>query len=244
MHNARQYLVSHLIPLAWGCCAALSLVTAAYAGRPLATDDAAVADPGSCQVEGWVEHSKESRSVVVSPACGVIAGVEIGGEYVKLHPADPVRAEAGLAVKWVPDGWRMSTSLGDVQWGAKLSSGHVRPSDGGWQVTETAAAVLATLEASEQWSFHGNLGMARDRDAEASIGFVNVAAQWTPSSKWLLFAESSFNDQSDLWGKPTHTVGARYWVLEDKLGMDLTSSHQSGSSTVWSLGVGWYGLFK
>jgi len=53
----------------------------AFAGRPLATDDAAVVEDGACQLESWVERARDSRSAWVNAGCNPLGGTEfsLGG---------------------------------------------------------------------------------------------------------------------------------------------------------------------
>jgi len=222
----------------------LSILNLTYAGRPLSTDDAGVADAGTCQLESWLERQDSQHAWVTSPACGVVKGLEIGAEYVRPEHRGTVRAEAGLALKWVPDAWQVSTPWGDLGLGLKLSSGHVKPTGGGWQTSDSTVAVLASLLASDAVSVHVNTGVTRDRASQINGTLLNVAAVWTPNVPWLLFVETQASSHTDVFGKPVTSTGLRYWLVPDQLGLDLTASHQSDSATRWTLGVGWYGLFK
>jgi hypothetical protein len=225
-------------------CLLLCAGHTAHAGRPLSTDDAGVADAGTCQLESWIERQDSEHIWVTSPACGLLPGLELGAEYVHPENREDIHAEAGLALKWVPESWQFNTPWGDLGLGLKLSSGHVKPRGDGWQTSESTVAVLASLAASDEVSVHVNTGVTRDRASHVKGTLLNVAAVWTPSASWLLFAETQASSHTDIFGKPVTSAGVRYWLMPDQLGLDLTSSHQSGSDTRWTFGVGWYGLFK
>lgn len=225
-------------------CLLLCAGHTAHAGRPLSTDDAGVADAGTCQLESWIERQDRKHMWVTSPACGVVPGLEIGAEYVRPEHRDTVQAEAGLALKWVPESWQHATPWGDLGLGLKLASGHAKPTGQGWETTESTVALLASLAASETVSVHMNTGITRDRASQVNGTLLNLAAVWTPSPTWLLFAETQVSTRTEVFGKPVTSAGVRYWLMPDQLGLDLTSSHQSGSDTRWTFGVGWYGLFK
>ncbi|WP_426171917.1 hypothetical protein [Pseudoduganella sp. R-34] len=47
------------------------LSTTAWAGRPLATDDATILEPSDCQVEAWHQHTGNLREWWAMPACRV-----------------------------------------------------------------------------------------------------------------------------------------------------------------------------
>jgi len=55
-------------------CAALS--PAAHAGRPMATDDAAVVDEGACQLEAWTEHAHDANTAWINPGCNPFGATE------------------------------------------------------------------------------------------------------------------------------------------------------------------------
>ena len=52
-----------------------SIGASAWAGRPLATEDAGVNDKGSCQLEAWRDFGKEVDHTHIAPACGVMDGL-------------------------------------------------------------------------------------------------------------------------------------------------------------------------
>lgn len=224
----------------WGLCQA----PVAWAGRPLSSDDASTADPGSCQVESWLEGQGSDRALVIAPACGIAPGMELAADYTSLHPRDPVRAGAGLAFKWVPEAWAWDTAAGPLKLGLKLSASWLRPSGSGWQRSEVGALGLLTLQPHEDWALHANLGRARERSSGTTATLLNLALSWTPTEQTQLFAETQANSRRQVFGGTVNTLGGRWWLLKDILGLDLTASREagSGSGTAWSLGFGWYGL--
>lgn len=225
--------------LAFGAAA-----SSAWAGRPLATDDAATADARSCQLESWLERAGADRALVLAPACGLVAGVELGAEFVRPRLRDEVRAEGGLALKWVPAAASLQTPAGAVDLGLKLATSHRRPVDGGWRRDGHAALALASLAPADGWTLHTNLGVQHDRDSGRNATLLNLALDWTPRDAALLFAEVQANDRRPLLGGAVRSAGARWWLLGDRFGIDLTASREAGASgpTRWSLGFGWYGL--
>jgi hypothetical protein len=216
----------------------------AHAGRPLATDDAGTAEARTCQVESWLERAGSDRAWVLAPACGVVPGLEIGADYTAPHPRDVVRGAAGLALKWVPESWKVNTGAGELNFGIKLNHGWLRPASAGWQAAETGALLLATLKPGDAWTVHANLGTARDRIGSESAALLNLALVWTPSERALLFAESQANNKRSTFGGTVNTAGGRWWLVKDSFGIDLTASREAGVAgpTLWTFGFGWYGL--
>lgn len=222
--------------------AALSLP--ALAGRPLASDDASTADAATCQVELWSERVGPQRALVAAPACGIAPGLELDLAHTWLHPRAVVKAVAGLSLKWVPQALKLAIGAGELNAGVKLDWGWVRPAARPWQSAETGLLGLATLKASESFSLHGNLGLARDRDSGTRATLLNLALVWTPSEPLLLFAEAQANSNRTAFGGTVAAAGARWWLIKDTLGLDLTASRESGAGgpTRWTVGFGWYGI--
>lgn len=224
--------------------AGLMAAHAAHAGRPLLTDDAGVADRGTCQVESWLERQGPARSWVVAPACGVAAGLELGADYTVPRPRDAVSAEAGLALKWVPEGWKLDSPVGEINAGLKLSGAWQQPTGAGWQAAGSSLMGLMTWKAGESITVHTNIGLARDRSSGQRAALFNAAVVWTPLERLLLVAETQGNSKREVFGGTVYGLGARWWLVKDTLGLDLTTSRESvsGAKAVWTLGLGWYGI--
>lgn len=216
----------------------------AQAGRPLASDDAGTADAGSCQLESWLERAGADRAMVLAPACGIAKGVELGADYTLPHPRDVLRAAAGLAVKWAPEAWRTDTPAGALNFGLKLSSAFEHSAGVGWRRSETAALALATIVPADALTVHVNLGAARDRDSRTTATLLNLAVAWTPHDAALLFAETHANNRRAAFGGTVNTIGARWWAISERFGLDLSASREAGAAggTLWTFGFGWYGL--
>jgi hypothetical protein len=233
------------MPLASRLAVSVTLALAAphaLAGRPLSVDDAATVEQGTCQIESWVERADESHETIVSGACSVTDGLELGLEASRPSPRDDVRAGAGIAMKWAPASARVDTPLGPLALGLKLGTSWDRR-DRGWSSRESVAAALGTLEAGEHWALHANLGAVRDRASHASATVLGFAVAWTPLAPLLVFTEVQGSDRRAVSGPAVRTGGARWWLVDERFGLDLTASREAGSGgTIWSFGFGWYGL--
>jgi hypothetical protein len=215
-----------------------------WAGRPLNSDDASTAELGTCQVENWLEGTGSERAMVVAPACGVIKDLELGFDYTLPAHKDVLRASSGVALKWVPESWRVNTVFGEVNFGIKLSAAFEHPANAAWRNAGTAALVLSSLKLGEDWAAHANLGAARDRASSSTATLMNLSLVWTPTESSLLFAETQTNSRREIFGGTISTVGARWWLVKDSFGIDISASREAGSAnpTQWSFGFGWYGL--
>jgi hypothetical protein len=224
---------------------ALALCTgAAFAGRPLATDDAGVADAGQCEIEAWVERARGDHAASAALACGVSAGWELGAGATRDRAQGQSTHAVGLEAKWVPAAGKFASPLGTLHTGLKLATARARTPGNGWHESEHSVLALATLEATPTLALHLNLGAARDARLHASGTVLNGALAWSAGERALLFAEAQANDRSALFGSTVRTAGARWWIVKDTLGVDVTASRQAGtgSGTRWSFGFGWYGL--
>lgn len=222
--------------LSSGCAAAL-------AGRPLATDDAAVADTGGCQVETWLERSPDERAYVLAPACGIAERWELGADVTRIRSAGDGETALGLAVKWLPLAHPLDTPLGALSLGVKVALGADQSRGSGWRVESTGALALASLEFRPSIQIHLNLGPVRQRFTRSTHTLLNAAMVWAPIDKALLFAEVQAADTASSGGT-VRTAGGRWWLQQDRLGLDVTVSRQSESTTGtrWTLGLGWYRL--
>lgn len=226
------------------CAACAVLPVTVQAGRPLVSDDAATADTGTCQVESWLERAGRDRVWAVAPACGIARGMEVGADYTLPHPRDALRATGGLAFKWAPEGWLAGTPAGELNFGVKLNVSLDYPAGAGWHRSETGGLVLATLKPSDAVAVHANLGAAREHTSKTTATLLNLAIVWTPGAQALLFAETQANSKRAVFGGTVNTGGARWWLVKDRFGLDLSASRQAGAAigTLWTLGFGWYGL--
>ena len=232
-------------------CATLS--PAAWSHRPLATDDASTTDRRTCQIEGWQQRAPTEKFLVVAPACGLAAGLELGINFT--HPiASPSAARsADIALKWLPqrgDGhwWSGSTPVGEMTAGFKFSAAYARPPGQSWQRQDITALFLLSTTVNDVLSVHTNLGVTRNHLQRINGGLLNLALVATPSERVLLFVESQTNNRRAALGPTLNSLGGRWWVVKERFSVDITasrtSSSQSGvpSGTTYTMGFGWYNL--
>lgn len=225
----------------WRVCACLGLLSStlsAQAGRPLAVEDAGVNEVGQCQLESWFSRTSGSgTSLVLAPACGILPGLEIGLEADIPRQTSTTDAGRGLALKWVPS-WAQH---GDWAFGAKLSVGSDMPAGSGqWETAPTSLLVIGTYSINDQWTAHLNLGRDVEHHPKDHKATAGAALAWTPHERWLVFAELTGAEQQST----TRGAGARYWLIPEVLGLDVTISKANAvkNSTNWTLGLGWYGI--
>ena len=216
------------------------------AGRPLATDDASTADVGECQVEAWAERSRSQADAagVLAPACGVRDGWELGGEWVRFQAGQALRSAASLGLKWVPAGAALDTALGPVALGLKVSLGYEQSAGQGWRHTSADLLALATWRPLPTLALHANLGPQHHAHEGRHSSHLRLAVAWTPHPAALLFAEAQAQDLPGADGANVKSLGGRWWLLPERLGLDLSASRAAaaGAVTRWSVGLGWYGI--
>jgi hypothetical protein len=214
------------------------MVAPAQAARPLATDDAAVNAAAVCQIESWVDRSDGGHATVLAPACGLTDTLELDLEFVRGSPRSAIAQERTIALKWAdPD-----VKLGDWRFGAKLGFTQSRePGASSWgDASRPLLLGLASLSLGEHAAVHLNLGHERRPAERTTAATYGAAFAWTPIEPVLLFAEWNGDNRS----APLRTVGGRWWLLQDTLGLDLTWTRQAATpgSTVVGVGLCWYGI--
>lgn len=221
--------------LAAGLCSLT--ITAAQAGRPLTTDDAGANNQAVCQMETWMDHASDARSTHFAPACGLLDGLELGLEFIRVSPGSEQAQGRAIGFKWAPEwatwgGWRFGVKAG-------TSSGKA-PDEPDWHQAANSFSALASLPLNSEWTLHLNLGRERDRIEHTGSNTYAAALAWTPSDRWVVFGELVGHHNIPA----TQAIGVRYWLLPEQLGLDLTSSRTNATpdSRAWGVGIGWYGI--
>jgi len=218
-------------------CALLCAAGSAQAGRPLSTDDANVIPQGECQVESWYQSADGAHEAHVAPGCGLAHDTELDFEAIHLSPAVDDRNALVLQVKTaLPTldvyGWSFA---------AKLNAGAVNPVGGNqWRADAYSVTGMATRHLSETLDLHLNLGGERRQREHVSAATYAAALVWNAAPQALLFAEVLGDDKAGA----TQTLGARWWLQPERIGLDLTVGRQAGvpDSRFVTVGLSFYGL--
>ena len=126
--NIRRYAIPPAA-LRWSTAATLvpvlagSLAGAAWAARPLITDDARVVDLQACQVESWVKKNRDSTEYWALPACNVTGNLELtfGGARTRnanaggLYASDVQVQGKTLFKPLATNGWGLGLVAGTVR---------------------------------------------------------------------------------------------------------------------------------
>jgi hypothetical protein len=209
---------------AWLVAAWLSCGTALAAGGHHDVDDAAILDPGECELESWLSRARNDARVVHAGANCRVGPVELGlaSEYGRQDGNS--ETAWGLEVKWagkVSDAFSIGVKLAPA-WGAQ-SSPHY----------EGAALIgLATWEARDDLSLHLNVGrefVHRDEDANR----YGAAVEWMPLRTWSLLAERYKERDAHFARAGVRWLGGEHWSID--VGR---SFHISGPrASAWTVGA-------
>ena len=205
--------------------AGLLAASAAWAaGGHHAVDDAAILDPGQCELEGWFSRSQGGERLLHAGASCRLGPVELGASAEASRQGGGSQPGYGVSAKWareVADGFSVGASVGPA-WQA-----HAQPRYQGPTV-----AALATWRPREDLALNLNLGrdlVHRGRD----LARHGVSAEWLPDDRWSFVAERYLEERTHLV-----RVGAR-WSFGKDWSVDASRSHRlrGPGASAWTLGV-------
>jgi hypothetical protein len=213
--------------------------TAALAGRPLSTEDASVLEEKACQLETWVDRSREATEWWTVPACNFGANIEwqVGGARTYAG------GTSGLSQAYV-QAKTAFVSVDDHPWGVGLVLGVLRSPQrevrNGW--SDPYFIVPVSFKLGEGGALlHLNAGSARDRAEGRNLTLWGVAAE-------APLGETGFTVLGEVFGEnsrnPFFRVGGRWSVIADRLDLDLTYvARQGGTSAERFVSLGLYYKF-
>ena len=197
-----------------------------HAGRPLATEDAGVLEPGGCEWESFTarNHERNSaslRTLSTQVGCGVGASSQLalaiarqwggsshsnaltlGGKTGLIERKDD---GAGVTLAW-------SLAAGK-QTGTALRHEH------------TALNLVVSKELTKELTGHANLGAAHSKSAAQSAVTWNLAGEYALGNGLDVMAEF-YGEQHN---KPWLGTGLR-WAVTEKFNLDASYARQSGAA--------------
>jgi len=198
----------------------LPLGAGAAAGHH-AVDDAAIADPGQCQLETWLDRERGgARSLVhIGPGCRV-GPVELGLNLDRTRAtADGSATSAGVQLKW-------ATPLSEtLAVGLVVGSAHQESADSG---SVHGILVPFTWRPGPAWQWHVNIG--RDLGHDGSSGRGGAAFEWAALPRWSFVGERFREQGANRW-----RLGVR-WSPTPAFDLDLSRAAAPAAVT---LGVTW-----
>ncbi|WP_426337606.1 hypothetical protein ACN9MY_15460 [Pseudoduganella sp. R-31] len=196
--------------------AAALLSTTAWAGRPLATDDATILEPGDCQVEAWHQQSGGLHEWWAMPAC------RVGGW--ELAAGKGQSRNAALQAKTVLRGLQTNG------WGLGLAIA----TQHGMTRQHTVNVPLTISFAGDALLLHLNAGWMRPYAAPGRATW-SVGGEYALAPRWSASLESYGSHHRP----PTRQAGLRYALVEGRLDLDASVAKTPGAPHQLALGVTW-----
>ena len=213
----------------------LAAAMPALAGRPLTTEDASIQQEKACQVESWVDRSREATQSWFVPACNFGANIEWQLGFSRLH----TQGRSAFSDSYF-QGKTLFRSLDDSPWGVGLVAGVNRfpqhETHRGWE--NPYVIVPFSLTAGGATTLHFNAGWSQDRAERRNVTSWGVAAETTVTQRLTLLGEA-FGENAR---RPFFRAGGRMNAIKDTLDFDLTVVGRPGGTRgerFVSLGVFW-----
>ncbi len=196
----------------------------ANAGRPLATEDASILEPGACQLELWVDRSREARDAWAAPACNFGGGIE--WQVAGARTFEQGRGALSAALVQAKTVFR---SVDDSPWGIGFIAGATRfprrETETGWG--DPYVLVPASMKIGEGDNLvHANIGWLRDRSGQRNLTLWGVAFE-APMGESLTLLGETYGENSR---NPFLRIGGRINAVKDQLDFDLTYVVRQGGT--------------
>ncbi|MDM7322228.1 MAG: hypothetical protein P3W87_002875 [Gammaproteobacteria bacterium] len=207
---------------------------AAFAARPMITDDARVVDTGACQLETWFKGQQGSDEYWAVPACSPTDWLEITAgagfllkEGVLRTSGDSALLQVKTLLKRLPDsgpGWGVGWVVGS------LSREH-EPSDllGSYY---TYTPISLTL--GEEVILHINPGWLHERNPGRSAFTWGMGTEINLAPRLQAIAETFGEEGAGNY----YQGGLRLWIVPDHIQLDTTYGNRfSGGEGWWTVGL-------
>ncbi len=202
---------------AFAVTCALYACQAAYAGRPMVTDDATIADPGNCQLEVWTQRPQDQTEDWAMPACRV-GGWELGVGAGRIGPDGAAAYRSHML--------QAKTILRPLEkngWGLGLTiANQYRPGHG----LSGDLAVLAPLSLSlldDRVLVHLNAGWSRPQATRGGALWA-VGTEWAAAGPLTLTLEAYGAQHAHRHAQ----AGLRLDVVPDRLALDVGIGRRLG----------------
>ena len=207
----------YLLPIA--LVAALATVQA-HAGRPLSTEDASVLEEKRCQLESWIDRSRDATAGWLVPACNFGAGIEWQAGFARAREDGSARfSEAYVQAKRVfiePEAGRTGVAL--VVGTVRRPQNEVRR---GWQNPYVLVPFTHPLGEA---AIHANVGWSRDAESRRNLTLWGVAFE-APMGERVAVVAEAFGENRE---RPFVRAGFRWTAIPEVLDFDLTAVARPG----------------
>jgi hypothetical protein len=198
-------------------------IPAAYAARPLNTDDARVVDVKSCQVESWTRIEQSRKEYWALPGCNFGGDVEftLGGGHFRDEgqTASDLLAQAKVLVK----------PLTTNGWGAAITGGAIRHRPLGGEASSTDVYVNVPLSfslADDRYVLHTNTGWLHDAANKRHVATWGVGGETQLNEHVGVIAEAFGQVSRDSF----YQVGLRFWIVPNRVQIDTTYGNRIGAA--------------
>jgi len=201
------------------------------AGQPLFTDDAAVVQSKTCQVESWVSAAHDASAYWLLPACNFTGNVELTAGGARVHPDDG----AGSGLIQLQAKTVVSPRRED-RWAFGGVAGAIRDTGaapGGSAYQTYYAKAVTSVFPSEPLEIDLNIGAANTLHL-GTFPILGAALQYAIGTRTALLAET-FRDSP---GRGKYQVGARYSIVPARLDGFVSYGNRYGSPGEWSVVAG------
>ena len=205
------------------------MVPAAYAGRPMIIEDAAIVDAKTCQLETWIQKNTSSTEYWALPACNFSGNLEIafGGAGIT--------SPQGIQSAVVLQGKTIFKPLETNGWGAGLVFGNQSNAGRGFVGDLYANIPVSVSFQDNRVLLHANLGWLRGRETR------RYALTWGVGSELQLTHRTTFIAETYVQngGRPFFQMGVRHWLVPNHVQLDASygSRFNSSEDQFYSIGV-------
>lgn len=215
-----------LLPL---CIAALLVpASAAWAGQPLNTEDAAVLERSDCEVETSLRR-QTARAADPASGFALKAGCGVGWRTQVALGLDAERIGGNT-----DQGLRLGgkTALNEAAAGQPAFAlawelAAARPTGGSFSLEDTSALAVTSLKLRPALQLHANLGWSHSRSQKRNSTLWAVAVEQAASDRLDLMAEVHASDRDRA---PWVAAGLRWALVPDKLSIDASAGLQASST--------------
>ncbi len=206
---------------------ALAAMPSHAAGGHFAVDDATLLDPGTCQVETWLDRRPVSSDWLehIGPGCRV-GFAELSLNLEQVQPIDgPAFSTAGAQVK-VAHAFGQSIAAGLVV----ASAGRTRP-DG---YAGSSVVVPLSWFATPTLALHANLGRTVV-PGHGDTAIDGVAFEWSPTARWTAIGERFADAGHHFWRAGVRWSPTATFDIDASVARDATAR----ATRRWTVGATW-----
>ena len=192
----------------------LTLTSLAQGGQPMITDDARIADPHTCQLEGWAVKTRNDTQYWVMPICNFTGNLELSmgmartRQNSETHTTQQVFQAKTLLKPLETNGWGIGFSTGVTRYP------QVHTANQEW----FANVPLSLSFNDDRFVLHTNLGWLREHETRRHRLTWGIGTETEITKKTSFIAETFGQNQ----GSPFYQVGIVYWLIPDRVQIDTT----------------------